>query len=350
MFGFDDRDKYDKPFGFRLKDSLEAPNYGNPRTWALHPKFNKLKAWPLGYGPMPDPVAHPLHPAIIPVEEAQPLADVFFIHPTTHRGLGEEWNAGWDNEVAQAIADAWPLQHQASVFRGCGRVFAPRYRQAHLRTFYLGGSDGLAALDLAYSDIKRAFQWYLEHEDKGMPLILAGHSQGSHHLIRLLVEEFDGHDKHQLANRLIAAYLPGMQVNPAQFSTLRPMKDPREIGGYLTWMTVAKGHYPDYYKPAFKQNPTINPMTWNDLQEFSSFKAHQGVLNRKMQLRYARTIRAAPVDGLLWIRPLQMPLGSILGLSDWHIADYNLFWANIRNNAESRVRIWHEDKLNSARN
>jgi hypothetical protein len=31
-----------------------------------------------------------------------------------------------------------------------------------------------------------------------------------------------------------------------------------------------------------------------------------------------------------------------LQLRDWHIADYNLFWANIRHNAEHRLARWHQ--------
>ena len=342
MFGFDDRDKTEFPFPYRTGEAWEAPEYGNPLAWGLHPRFNKLQAWPKGYGPMPDPVPHPLHPAVIPAADSNaPLADVFFVHPTTHRGLGEEWNAAWNDEVAQAIADSWPLQHQASVFRGCGRVFAPRFRQAHLRVFYQDGPDGEAALDLAYSDVERAFDWYLENEDRGLPLILAGHSQGSYHLIRLMRERFDEAGS-SLAQRLVAAYVPGMQLDPAGFKHLRPMLEPEATGGYLTWMTVTRGHYPDYYHEGFLTNPTVNPTTWTaDLEEYSAYGEHLGILNRKMQLRYSRTIRAIPKDGLLWIRPLRMPLGSMLGLKDWHIADYNLFWANIRHNAELRTRAWY---------
>jgi hypothetical protein len=342
MFGFDDRDKTEFPFPYRLGEAWDPPEYGNPLAWGLHPRFNKLLAWPKGYGPMPDPVPHPLHPALIPAAASSaPLADVFFVHPTTHRGLGEEWNAAWNNEVAQAIADSWPLQHQASAFRGCGRVFAPRYRQAHLRVFYQDMPDGEAALELAYSDVERAFNWYLENEDRGLPLILAGHSQGSYHLIRLMRERFDEPGS-ALAQRLVAAYVPGMQLDPAGFKHLQPMHEPEATGGYLTWMTVTRGFYPDYYRDHFVNNPTVNPTTWTaDLEEYSAYGAHLGILNRKMQLRYSRTIRAIPKDGLLWIRPLRMPLGSMLGLKDWHIADYNLFWANIRHNAELRTRAWY---------
>ena len=87
-----------------------APDYRMRAAWAWHPTYVPCTAWPQGFGPVP---ALPKRPA-----------DVFYIHPTTHRGIGAEWNAGWDDAAANAIADSWPLRHQVSAFRGCGRIFA----------------------------------------------------------------------------------------------------------------------------------------------------------------------------------------------------------------------------------
>ena len=40
--------------------------------------------------------------------------------------------------------------------------------------------------------MKQAFQYFLENFSKGRPFIIASHSQGTHHAIRLLKEEIDG--------------------------------------------------------------------------------------------------------------------------------------------------------------
>jgi hypothetical protein len=329
MFGFDDRDKRDIPFGFRLHAGLSPPDYGNPEAWALHPGHRPLTAWPRGYGPEPPAGA----------------AHVFYLHPTTLRGVGAEWNAGWHDSTANGIADEWPLRHQASAFRGVGPVFAPRYRQAHLRVFYTQTDDGIRALDLAYSDVRRAFQHYLDHLDQGQPLLLAAHSQGSLHAARLLREFFDGPEPEHAARRarLIAAYLPGMDLGTRTFERIPPLLHPDATGGFLTWMTVAEGHYPEYYKPSFVDNATVNPVHWRpEGATFSPFKDHLGILNRNFKVKYTAAISARPHDGLLWIKPLRVPLGPLLQLRDWHIADYNLFWANIRHNAEHRLARWHQ--------
>ena len=142
-------------------------------------------------------------------------AEVFFIHPTMLLE-GPAWNADLDDEEMNESVDVWPIRHQASAFAGAGRVFAPRYRQAHVRIFSLGDSLSWAAAEIAYQDVKAAFLKFLEWSD-GRPIVLAGHSQGSFHGRRLLQEFFDGK---ALSERLVAAYLPGMDMYAHEFDAL----------------------------------------------------------------------------------------------------------------------------------
>ena len=130
---------------------------------------------------------------------------------------GRAWNASLDSTALNDAVDAWPIRHQASIFNGAGRVFAPRYRQAHIRVFTLADSLSEAALRLAYTDVRAAFLHYLNHWDEGRPLVIAAHSQGSWHARWLLQEFFDGKP---LADRLVAAYIPGMDVYASDFQQL----------------------------------------------------------------------------------------------------------------------------------
>ena len=118
-------------------------------------------------------------------------ADVLFIHPTMLLE-GSAWNADIHDDAMNAEVDHWPIRHQASAFAGAGRVFAPRYRQAHVRIFSLGDSLSWAAAEVAYQDINEAFKHYLKHWNQGRPIVIAGHSQGAFHGRRLLQEHFDG--------------------------------------------------------------------------------------------------------------------------------------------------------------
>ncbi len=77
------------------------------------------------------------------------------------------------------------------MFNGSCRVFAPRYRQAHLKAFFMRSSNkSVEAFDTAYSDLKSAFEFYLLHYNKGRPIIIASHSQGTLHAIRLMKDFF----------------------------------------------------------------------------------------------------------------------------------------------------------------
>ena len=56
-----------------------------------------------------------------------------------------------------------------------------------------------------------------------MPIILAGHSQGSFHLKMLLKDFFD---KQPLQDKLIAAYPPGIGIDKDTFKSISLMIEP----------------------------------------------------------------------------------------------------------------------------
>ena len=71
--------------------------------------------------------------------------------------------------------------------------------------------------DVDAEDVKNAFEYYLKNENKGRPIIIASHSQGTTHAIRLLKEFFDGKD---LSKQLVCAYLVGMGVKKDSYEKL----------------------------------------------------------------------------------------------------------------------------------
>ncbi|PCJ82264.1 MAG: hypothetical protein COA49_01850 [Bacteroidetes bacterium] len=324
MFRKDEKDKYHVPFEFSKGARLRPLPPCLPDAWAVHPEHRPLNFVPKGAE-----------------KGVGNKCNIFFIHPTTFRGLGENWNADWNNDSVNEITDTWAIKHQASVFVGMGAIYAPRYRQAHLRSFYIDSADSEKSLNLAYSDIKAAFHWFLEREDDGKPIILAGHSQGSYHLIRLMKEFFDGTP---LQNRLIAAYIPGMELDPEYFTNIPPLLCPNSTGGYVRWMTVTEGHFPKYYKQTMSNNIVVNPIHFKaNLTEYSDYNLHKGTLTRKFKFRYPKSLSARPHEGLLWIKPLHPPLGALIRLKDWHVADYNLFWPNIRENIALRINSFYSN-------
>jgi hypothetical protein len=329
IFGSDNRDMTAYPGPFSKFPPPPAPDYSRRETWAAHPQYNPLKAWPAGVAHVPSTAGF-----------GEAVADIFFIHPTTFRGLDNPWNAAWDDKEIAAVTDAWPIRHQASLYRSVGRVFAPRYRQAHLRTFYLRGEDSHASLEFAYDDVRRAFIRFLSTISNEGPIVIAGHSQGSYHGVRILQEFFDGSP---LQARLVAAYLPGYPIPQDAFHTIKFADGPGQIGRVHSWMTFAEDFHPEYFDSHIRGSASIHPVLFTtDADVWNNWEEHHGVLTRKFKMRHRGAISAALHDGMLWIKPMKVMLGPLLRLKNWHVADVNLFWENLRINLQQQMRVYRE--------
>ena len=274
-------------------------------------------------------------------EQATAAADVFFIHPTTYYWR-KTWNADLGKDRLNRYTDKTTIRHQASAFNAAGRIYAPRYRQATLYSFFdEETTNGQAALDLAYADVKAAFQYYLAHYNQGRPIILAGHSQGTAHATRLLHEFFD-HDP-RLRRQLVAAYLIGFKVKPDEYQTIRPCPDSLATGCFIAYNSVATGN--DF--PPFHPFAVTNPLTWTLDTLTAPAKLNRGGVSMDFKRVDPQVTDAKIHQGLLWISPPKpggyprflLPSRPELRHS-FHIADYSLFYMNIRENAKARVRTW----------
>src|SRR5262249_31599025 len=145
-------------------------------------------------------------------------------------------DAGTNQRTDQRV-----IKNQASVFNLCCRVYAPRYRQMTFSGFLQPSADSAAALDLAYSDVKRAFEYFLAHDGKKGPFIIASHSQGSRHAKRLIEEMIDGTP---LAKRMVAAYVIGTWIDAdwfAKLKTVKPCETVTDTGCVVTWSSLLDG-------------------------------------------------------------------------------------------------------------
>lgn len=146
-----------------------------------------------------------------PAESDKPV-DCFYVYPTVTNQVALNVDPGIAPEVA-SIA-----QFQASRFADTCRVFAPSYRQVPLLGLPLALTFVDGPLELAYSDVRAAWQDYLEHENNGRGVIFIGHSQGSMMLRKLIREEIDPNPA--LREQLVGAFLMGGNVTTAAGSTV----------------------------------------------------------------------------------------------------------------------------------
>ncbi len=304
-----------------------APDYTNLDAWAAHP----------GKKDMSDSIA-----PFITNETRDTLADVFFLHPTTYTKdlRNASWNASLDDEVVNSSTDSRTILFQASVFNNCCRVFAPRYRQAHLKAYFAPNSnDSKNAFDLAYEDLKNAFEFYLANFNKGRPIVIASHSQGAMHAIRLLKEFFDGK---ALQKQLVCAYVVGWPVKEGDLSSIKVSETPTQTGGFVSWRSYKKGET-DFIIENEKGNVIcVNPISWTTSQTPTDFKQHKGAVGKDLNKLIPGVISASiePEHHILWV-DVPEGLGKQYGkLKNYHVADYNLFYMDIRLNVLERVKAF----------
>lgn len=266
--------------------------------------------------------------------------DVFFLHPTTHTRKKRKiiWNAPLQNEKINLATDEGTIQYQASIFNGAGRIYAPRYRQAHLQAYFTD-NQVLAekAFDLAYSDVKTAFEYYLNHYNQGRPIIIASHSQGTTHGLRLVKEYFDGKP---LADRLVVAYLVGIPVSLNDFDNIPPCETPEQTGCFCSWRTYRTGYFPKT-RSQKKDIIATNPLSWT-LEEdtYAPNTLNQGAVLTNFNKVRPKLSDAQVHDGLVWITKPRFPWSFLIRSPNYHIGDFNLFYINVRNNAILRVESY----------
>jgi len=279
--------------------------------------------------------------------QTEAKADVFFIHPTSYLKKTEHcegWNADICDREINEKTDEGSIKNQASIFNCAGRVYAPRYRQAFIYSYYEAGKqNGKQALDLAYQDVKTAFNFYLKNFNNGRPFIIASHSQGTTHAIRLIQEFIDGKP---LSEKMIAAYLVGMDVYDTLFTVIKPCQNPDETNCYLTWRTYAVDYYPEGYVMPSRLTVCTNPLTWSTNGEHASSELNKGGVLWKFDDVIENICDAQVQDGVLRIHEPSFRGKTFFNIKNYHIVDYNLFYFNVRENAERRVKRYFEKNGN----
>jgi hypothetical protein len=310
---------YHPDIPFAEMEAPAPPDYSKMESWAAHPtKRDSADALPKGSGLSDD--------------QAQAKVDVFFIHPTVLNSK-EAWNGNFaDPKLNEDICKS-TIRFQASLFNGVGRVYAPHYREATLGTFHLTDRRAMVPpIMLAYGDVRLAFEYYLEHENKGRPIILAGHSQGTVHGIHLLKEFFDGKP---LADQLVAAYLPGWPIPADTFQVLKGCDSPDGTGCVCTWMTCQEGFTPDWLKTD-QQRLGINPVAWNTQGDRTDAALAKGAVLWRYDFRPG-IVDPRMENGMVWIHKPDVPGKALYREKNYHVGDFNLFWMDVRENAQLRV-------------
>jgi hypothetical protein len=330
------RTTLDPKIPFQTYEPPPAPNYAQPRAWALRPPGGAV---------------------------GKTTADVFFVHPTSYDG-GRDWNAPYDQPKAERDLARVMLPNYAAPFARVGRIFAPHYRQASLYTFLTLRDDARDARRFAYDDVREAFRSYVQHDNHGRPIILVGVEQGGILAARLLREEIVPNA--DLRARLAGAYLIETVV-PADeygYNALTPACASRDQAGcVVAWASLVDGDFQQ------AQELTNRSLVWNGGGELVTLDGRRplcvnpllGAANEirapaKLNLGAAnatglewgsrpsllkRQVWAQCENGLLHTgRPKSTSLRDSGSWTDRRKVDgFNLFWADIEADAQARVAV-----------
>lgn len=295
-----------------------APDYADRSSWAALPDRK-------------DPADLTPVQSDLKDQQASARVDVFFVHPTLF--FGRSWNADTKDTDVNERVDSTTIQKQASVFNCCARIYAPRYRQATISAF-LDKENGARALDAAYSDVVRAFDYYMTHFNQGRPIIIASHSQGSRHAMILLKDRFD---RKPLREKLVAAYLIGMAIPVSAYSTIPPCQNASQTSCFVSYRAFAEGAQVStlVHDPPGPYACT-NPITWKTDSAAGPAESNEGSVAGDFQRVDSHVCSARCENGVLRIsEPLKSGYASLRG--SYHVSDYGLFYVNIQKNVQTRI-------------
>jgi hypothetical protein len=182
-----------------LAQSPPPNDYGDPKSWLCRPGGH-------------DACDIDLTTTIIAADgkltteswKADPNApiDCFYVYPTVSTDPTP------NSDLTPDPAEFNVIRQQFARFASKCRPYAPLYRQvtlAGLRTRLSGGGASLAD-GVQYADVRDAWNYYLEHDNKGRGFVLVAHSQGSFILDELIRKEIDGKP---VQSRMVSAILLG---------------------------------------------------------------------------------------------------------------------------------------------
>jgi len=320
---------------FQTYDKPVAPDYSVPSSWLAIPD---LKA---------------------DIFDAKSPGDVFVVVPGVYRG-GKHWVLPVDVDRRRQRLQNIVRPNYVAPYAYAGRLFAPYYRHAAMYSYMTNREDAQRARDLAYQDIKRAFEVFIKNNPPERPIILAGHGQGADHVTRLLADYFNSPLKERLAVAYVIDHPLPISLFKSSLSHLKPCQAEYEVqcvASFGTFMPGDKRNAERFSERALYHDGTgfsvtageeilcVNPLTWEQNEDRADISLHKGGMAatglepNRLPPPLPRQTWAQCQEGQLRVakpnsRSLRRPFG--LGARFWTLPS-NLFFEDLRINARLRA-------------
>lgn len=281
--------------------------------------------------------------------------DLFLVCPTVDT-LDEEFMS-LDNDVMKGYFTG-ALEMERGLYEESTRMYAPYYRQMAMNGYELDLTERERRLAIAYKDVSDAFAYYLENENNGRPIILAGFSQGADMVYRLIEEYFGSEEMQQ---KLVAAYPIGWACTEdmvKEYPQIKPAQSADDLGVVISFDCEAPEVTETIVNPAGQKAYSINPLNWKtdstpadkSLNMGSRFMKSSGKIKSE-----AEQLCGCYIDeerGALKVTdvtPEEYPaVISIFPEGAYHIYDYQFFFKNLQENVQHRVELYMEQAAAAA--
>lgn len=277
-------------------------------------------------------------------------ADLFFVAPTTDMGRDGNFNMVLNEKWRGRLMGCY-LQEKGLYEEVCN-AYSPYYQQITFPVYSMEPEEAAPYVALAYSDVRNAFAYYLEHSDPQRPLILAGFSQGSQHLISLM-KEFFGDEA--LQKRLVAFYCIGWKITEEDLAACPALKMAQaedDTGVVVAFTSEAEGVTGSLIIPEGTTTYGINPLNWMTdstpadaaLNLGACFTDYEGNITKEIpQLTgaYRDETRGALI--VPDVTPEDYP-GKPFADGVYHLYDYQFFFRNLQQNVRVRLERYQAEQ------
>ncbi|WAT17811.1 DUF3089 domain-containing protein [Aurantiacibacter sp. MUD11] len=345
---------------FVEQEPLAENAYEDPAMWFSRPGMgavNDPARWQPAFSEDRSLLPTPTEPASA---ADTPAFAVFFVHSTSFTE-NDAWNAPLDDEPSQERARAM-VRSMGSAFNQASEIWVPRYRQATYGALLTDSADAGRALDAAYADIEAAFDFFVDSVPEDVPIVIAGHSQGGYHVVRLLTDKLKGSP---LLERVAVAYSVGMPISvQADLPELGlpACATAEQAGCIASWASFAEPADTAQYLRLYNEVPGINgeprqgtpilcfnPLT-GSLNDSAEASRNLGTLVPEDDLGSGELVAGAvparcdAASGVLLIGD-PPDLGQyVLPGNNYHVYDIPLFWRNLQQDVVTRVNRWHQQQ------
>ncbi|MCC8141147.1 MAG: DUF3089 domain-containing protein [Lachnospiraceae bacterium] len=279
--------------------------------------------------------------------EGETKADVFFVCPTVYSGADDACNMDiQDDDVRGSFLGATNMEK--GIYDEETRFFAPYYSQAGLNVYEMDEEEEMEPyLDIAYADVKNAFLYYLEEENDGNPIILAGFSQGGDMCIRLLEDCFADEEVQDL---LVACYAIGWRITEEdmeEYPYLTFAEDADDTGVIIAFDAEDPEIEDSIIIPEGTKSLCINPLSWStdtavadrSLNLGACFTNYDGeIVTEIPEFTGAYIDEERGALKVTDVSPEEYPSNlPIFEDGSYHTYDYEFFYRNLQENVQTRI-------------